>query len=48
MAGSDKGCTLKIYWEDGITVELRDFPSIEEAQDYVERNDIWDFVIEEK
>lgn len=39
---------LKIYWDDGITVEYRYFMTVEDAQDYVERNDIWDFVIEEK
>jgi len=36
---------LKIYWEDGITVECRYFITEEDAQDYVERNDIWDYVI---
>ena len=52
MAGTEK-CVdsrhgkyeLKIYWDDGITVECRYFMTEEDAQDYVERNDIWDYVI---
>ena len=52
MAGSNK-CVdsrhgkyeLKIYWDDGITVECRYFMTVEDAQDYAERNDIWDYVI---
>jgi hypothetical protein len=52
MAGDEK-CVdsrhgkyeLKIYWEDGITVECRYFITEEDAQDYVERNGIWDYVI---
>lgn len=52
MAGNNK-CVygrqgkyeLKIYWDDGITVECRYFMTVEEAQDYAERNDIWDYVI---
>lgn len=36
---------LKIYWEDGVTVECRYFLSIEDAKYYAERNGICDFMI---
>ena len=28
--------TLKIYWEDGVTVEMRYFPSIRKAKKYAQ------------
>lgn len=33
---------LKIYWEDGVTVETRFFPSIRKAQKYVKDNGLKD------
>lgn len=39
---------LKIYWDDGVTVECRYFLSIEDAKYYAERNGISDFVIWKK
>lgn len=36
---------LKIYWCDGITVECRYFMTVEDAQDYAERNGVLDYVI---
>ncbi len=36
---------LKIYWGDGITVECRYFMTVEDAQDYAERNGVGDYVI---
>ena len=54
MAGSNK-CVdsrhgryeLKIYWEDGVTVECRYFITEEDAQDYVKQNGVEDYVIVE-
>lgn len=39
---------LKIYWDDGITVEYRYFMTVEDAEYYAERNGICDYAIEEK
>lgn len=36
---------LKIYWCDGITVECRYFMTVEDAQYYVERNGVLEYVI---
>ena len=36
---------LKIYWDDGITVEYRYFMTVEDAEYYAERNGICDFLI---
>jgi len=36
---------LRIYWEDGITVECRYFISLKDAQDYVEQNGIKTYII---
>lgn len=52
MAGNNK-CVysrhgkyeLKIYWDDGITVECRYFITVEDAQYYAERNGVGDYVI---
>lgn len=52
MAGNDK-CVdsrhgryeLKIYWDDGITVECRYFMTVEDAQYYAEHNGVCDYVI---
>lgn len=38
--------TLKIYWEDDVTVELRYFPSISQAKKYVKTNGIANYIIE--
>ena len=37
---------LKIYWDDGITIECRNFPSIRSAKFYVKRNGIKNYKIE--
>lgn len=39
---------LKIYWDDGVTVECRYFMTVEDAKYYVKRNGICDYEIEEK
>jgi hypothetical protein len=39
---------LKIYWDDGITVEYRYFMTVEDAEYYVKCNGICDYAIEEK
>lgn len=52
MAGSEK-CVdsrhgkyeLKIYWCDGITVECRYFMTMEDAEYYVKRNGVLEYVI---
>ena len=52
MAGTEK-CVdsrhgkyeLKIYWDDGITVECRYFMTVEDAQDYVEQNGAENYII---
>ena len=36
---------LKIYWEDGVTIECRYFPSIRQAKQYVKRNGIANYKI---
>jgi len=36
---------LKIYWDDGITVECRYFMTVEDARDYAERNGVGDYAI---
>ena len=36
---------LKIYWDDGITVECRYFMTVEDAQDYVEQNGAENYII---
>lgn len=36
---------LKIYWGDGMTVECRYFMTLEDAQNYVKRNGVWNYVI---
>lgn len=36
---------LKIYWGDGMTVECRYFMTVEDAQDYAERNGVLEYVI---
>lgn len=41
-----KKSTLKVYWEDGITIECRYFPSISRAKSYVKANGIRDYKIE--
>lgn len=39
---------LKIYCDDGVTVECRYFMTVEDAKYYVKRNGICDYAIEEK
>jgi hypothetical protein len=39
--------TLKIYWEDGATIEQRYFPSIRSTKQYVKDNGIDNYQIEE-
>lgn len=38
--------TLKIYWDDGITIEQRYFCSIRQTKLYVKRNGIVNYKIE--
>lgn len=32
--------TLKIYWDDGVTIECRPFPSIRQAKKYAKNNGV--------
>lgn len=41
-----KQVTLHIYWCDGVTIELRYFPTDEKANEYVKRNGIVDYMID--
>lgn len=36
---------LKIYWDDGITVECRYFLTVKDAQDYAEHNGVGEYII---
>ena len=38
--------TLHIYWEDGMTIELRYFPSERAAKNYVKANGCVNYMIE--
>ena len=39
---------LKIYCDDGVTVECRYFMTVEDAKYYVKRNGVCNYAIEEK
>ena len=39
---------LKIYWQDNVTVEERDFPSNSRAKKYVKQNGMVNYQIERK
>ena len=41
-----KNYELKIYWDDGVTIECRYFPTKKEAKKYAEDNGIEDYCIE--
>lgn len=41
-----KKATLHIYWNDGCTVELRDFFSREGAEEYAKKNGCVDYYID--
>lgn len=38
--------TLHIYWDDGVTVEQRKFPSKDAAKSYAKDNGIVDYMID--
>lgn len=39
-------CTLKIYWDDNVTIENRYFKSIRKAKKYIKNNGIVKYNIE--
>ncbi len=43
MAGN---VTLHIYWDDGVTIELRYFPTKKRAERYAKDNGIVDYTID--
>lgn len=44
---SKKQSTLHIYWDDDVTVELRDFPSEKAAKKYAEDNGCVNYMIDQ-
>lgn len=38
--------TLHIYWDDDVTVELRDFPTEKAAKEYAEANGYTNYMID--
>jgi len=38
--------TLKIYWDDDVTVECRDFPTEKKAKQYAKHNGCTNYEIE--
>ena len=38
--------TLHIYWEDGVTIELRYFPTKKAAEAYIAKNDCVNYFID--
>ena len=40
-----KKCELKIYWEDGVTIECRYFPSKKDAKKYAKDNGVVNYRI---
>jgi len=45
MVGRNKS-TLHIYWEDGVTIEWRYFPSKKAAEQYAKHNGCVDYMID--
>jgi hypothetical protein len=41
-----KKSTLHIYWDDGVTIENRDFPSKDAAKSYAKGNGIVNYMID--
>jgi hypothetical protein len=41
-----KKSTLHIYWDDGVTIENRDFPSKNAAKSYAKGNGIVNYMID--
>jgi hypothetical protein len=45
MVGRNR-ITLHIYWEDGVTIELRYFPTKKAAKTYAAKNDCVNYLID--